>query len=321
MTLVYDRPFHESFLERIVGVGWGGSGAVFVSGDLCCFERAVKIPKWDAEQDWKGLGPMEFSPGGGTEGSSYGLSSKGIPIFVIGGEGYPDFMQGRNVPIIMRSFDGFQWEFIQFQSSYPDIKAISDFVWDDDEKRFYANPTDNTGQASRAIYSPTGKEWFYAYGTFEEHCKGYFKATPDGVYGFNPASDTIIYPGSGALDGVPVLPRSGSPVVSIILNAHSKDRKEIVANTGLNRCSAVAFCGGIWMAGGYGILVDESGTTVAQGSATVSSLDDGQTWFLSTAGTIGMTGNYEIWTISGGPIKDFKQDLSKAYFEGAWHGA
>ena len=62
MAIVVDRPFHESFLERIVGVNFGQTGGVFVSGDFCCFERYVKIPTWDAEQKWimRGLQPYRL---------------------------------------------------------------------------------------------------------------------------------------------------------------------------------------------------------------------------------------------------------------------
>jgi hypothetical protein len=65
---------------NIVDVGWGGSGAVFVVVILL-FQRYVKIPRWDSDQDSVGLTSVAFGDGGGTFGSSYGFVNGTTPHF------------------------------------------------------------------------------------------------------------------------------------------------------------------------------------------------------------------------------------------------
>jgi len=298
MAIITDQPFHESFLERIVNVNWAGSGAVFVSGDFCCFERYVKIPKFDAEQNWQGLGSLSFGPGGGTFASSYGNTEKEGPMFLIGGHG----SGGTVGPILMRSRDGLKWERIgaASQMAHNDILAL---VWNERDKLFYlkSDHSDN-----RAYYSADGLYWFFAYSTFETYCIGIIPGVADGVYGYDKSQDLVIIPAYN-------LPNSEftSGNVVAITNA-SKKPKQHVIDVGLRSCNCVAYKGGIWMAGGNEVTIpDKDGNLPPSSwSGTTSSIDGANTWFVSTVGDSHQeeepTGGYSVETIVGAPVQDFK---------------
>jgi hypothetical protein len=278
MPPVVDRPFHESFLERIVGVNFGGgSGGVFVSGDECCFERYAMMETFDSPQKWVGLGSLAFSPSGNTAASSYGLTHVG-PIFLLGGSNHS------TGPILMRSRDGKEWENIGAATAMAQ-SHIDKLVWDAEERRFYLQG-DGTGQ--RPFYSHDGLAWYFAYESFESHCKGPLEGVADGVYGYNPRNGVIIAPDGTA--GAIVM--QGNQTFNI--------------DVGMYSCNCVAYVGGIWMAGGYAY-----GSGSSRFSVTTSSIDGGNTWFYSTLGDIdGMTGfpeGYEITTMIGAPIRDFRR--------------
>jgi hypothetical protein len=283
MTLVTDQPFHESFLERIVGVNWaGGSGAVFVSGDLCCFQRCCTLEQRDSRQSWVAVGDLAFGPGGGTTASSYGLTLRDGPMFLVGGH------SGESNPILMRSRDGIKWENIGVAHLMAQ-RNIDKLVWDAEENLFYLQ---GDGEGTRPFYSPDGLYWFYSYSEFETHCKGPLSGVADGVYGFDPAQNLIITPdGNGG-------------VVAIV------GKKTIPILVGLDQCNCIAYAGGVWMAGGRAIAVIP---TNRMASVTTSSIDGGNTWVVSTYGDLNMPGlgdpgpGFEITTMVAGPIQDFKR--------------
>lgn len=293
-------PFKENFLQWIVGVNWGRTGANFVSGDFCCFERYVSIEKAGAPQNWQNYTTMCFSPGGGCFASTYGNTPKG-PVFILGGH------TGSGKIGIMQSFGGYKWTqvVVAGQALHDKTGDVKGLFWSEKDKLFYMQMSGSAPILKRAVYSPDGIYWFYAYSDFESYCDGYFKGIPDGVYGYDKAHDLVIYPGSNGQ----INPQSDSNVVSAIINATSKKPQEVQVDTGLQNCNCVTYCGGIWMAGGSGNLQDKQGNITFSGSMTTSSLD-GFYWFLSTHGSLGEPDDapegFEIETIIGGPIQDFK---------------
>ena len=94
-----------------------------------------------------------------------------------------------------------------------------------------------------------------------------------------------------------------------VINAFGKNGKPsdpFRIDVGLLRVNCVTYLQGIWLAGGYGQLGDAQGG--ASGTATSSSYDGGLNWTIVTLGDInGTASGFEIWTIIGGPIQDFKK--------------
>jgi hypothetical protein len=284
-------PYHESFLENIVNVSWQSTGGVFVSGDFCCYQRYVKIPRWDSPQDWTMLGHLGLSDGGSTFSSTYGKVGN-TPVFLIGGNG----PRGH---AILRSTNGSDWEFV-LHMVLPNARAgsIHGLFWDG--KMFYASPNfagDQTGY--QCYYSPDGKSWFLARDSFNKYCSvGVLPGVPDGIYGYDPIADVLI----GSYKMLMWLDEDVGPTSSayIIANATSNQPRTFAIDIGLTYLGAVAYVGGIWMAGGFG-PDGEGGNT----STTLSSLDGGHSWFVSTAGHGINPFDDQIETIIGAPIGDF----------------
>lgn len=264
-------PFRESFLERLVAVNWGGSGAVFVSGDFCCFQRYARMEKKDSEQKWKALGSMAFDSGGGTFSSTYAKVGN-LPTFVIGGH------SGDSNATLMLSHDGLKWDHID---SFAGANSVDSLVWDADEKQFYLWLDSTT-----VFRSADGHSWSPSSTSFASHCKGILQGVADGVYGYDPARDTLIYPSGGT--------------ATIRSDASTVQAQESSLDVGLSECKCVAYTGGIWMAGGQ--IGIESGTT--------SSIDGGATWFVTTSKGLGSDGEpdngYRVETIIGAPVQDFR---------------
>jgi hypothetical protein len=335
MTLVTDSPFHESFLERIVGVNWAGSGAVFVSGDFCCFERYVKVETSKSPQNWVGLGSLDFTPGGGTFASTY-AKVDGTPVFLIGGHGTGTTHGG----LIMRSTDGQNWETVLSGGGDVSGDEISGLVWNSStsgresgagvlpgQGLFYANVV---GGLNRPLYSRDGKLWFYSSTDFASNCTGIISGVPDGVYGYDKAQDLVIFPGESSVPNISYIYDklgidystsqasafafvnasqslknpiefgiSGSTTVPAAIGA--PDQSPVAQKWAMSDIICINYCGGIWMAAGAGSVGDLSGT-----SMTASSIDGGNTWFLSTYGTVGETNeDFFVETIIGAPIQDF----------------
>lgn len=268
-------PYKESFLENIVNVSWQGTGGVFVSGDFCCYQRYTRLENNKSDRfRWLALHSLAFGDGGGTESSSYGKTVNG-PVFLLGGHGG---IHGHSGGVLMTSNDGYRW-IEQIAGWYFD--NISGLVWDVNEKRFYA-----TDGSSTCIYSSDGIHWAVSGTAFEEHCRNPLGA-PDGFYGYDKSNDMVIYP------------KHGEAIV--ITNASTMDAEEFPINVGMSQVNAINFTGGIWMAGG-----GRSGGDLTYVSITTTSLDGGNHWFYTTAGDLGMTGDFQITTLIGAPIQDFR---------------
>ena len=258
-------PYRESFLENIVGVSWGGAagglGGTFVSGDVCCYLRFVRIPHAKASYVWFPLTSLAFGDDGGCESSSYGNR-----IFLMGGH-------SAEGAVIMRSTEGMFWKLSFFSE---DFGGVDGLVFDNGA--FYAT----NGEA--VIASGNGLEWRSSTTKFTDHCKGPLKGVPDGIYGFDEKRGVLIYPGDEG-------------AIAIVGD------EEFDIDVGLTSVRCIAFAGNIWAAGGAGALAidgEYAGTT----SATTLSFDGGATWFASTWGDMGMTGDFEVATMSGAPISE-----------------
>ena len=110
---------------------------------------------------------------------------------------------------------------------------------------------------------------------------------PDGVYGYDYAHDLLIYPMYGEAFAV--------------VNASQADAEEFPIFTGLTNCFAIAYVGGVWMAGGGGGM-----GAFDMDSVTTCSLDGGNFWFYSTVGDLGMNGDYAVTTMIAAPNKHFR---------------
>jgi hypothetical protein len=268
-------PYKESFLENIVGVGWGGSGGVFISGDFCCFQRYTKLEdNKSMDFGWFGLGSMAFGDLGGTESSTYAKTPWG-PVFLIGGHRGGEY----DANILMRSTDGYKWD----SQGVGGVIFTDNLVWDEDERRFYAGDSDGY----YCSYSSDGVYWYISGTEFHTHCKGIMTGTPDGVYGYDKRHDLLIYPDQGEAWAV--------------VNASRGDAESFPVWVGIDAVFTIAYVGGIWMAGGG---MDTSMTTC--------SLDGGNFWFYSTVGDLDMNGDYAVTTMVGAPIKDFRNRKTTA---------
>jgi hypothetical protein len=284
-------PYKESFLENIVAVGWGGTGGVFVSGDFCCYQRYTQLEdNKSMDFGWLGLGSMAFGDAGGTESSSYGKTSGG-PVFLLGGHRGGDF----SASVLMRSNDGYKWSSQQAGA----LIGTDMLVFDWDEKRFYASSA--RASQGECSYSPDGTYWYISGTPFESHCKGIMPGVPDGVYGYDYAHDLLIYPMQGEAFAV--------------VNASRSDAEEFPVFTGLGNVFAIAYVGGVWMAGGGGGM-----GSFDMGSVTTTSFDGGNFWFYSSAGDLGMTGDYAITTMVGAPNKHFKKTTAPSTYQKAQTG-
>jgi hypothetical protein len=341
MAIVVDQPFRESFLERIVGVNWTGtSGAVFVSGDFCCFERYVKIPRFDAEQNWVGLGSLDFTGGGGTFASTYAKVA-GKPVFLIGGHGTGPLMSGG---LIMRSTDGLNWETVLHGGGIVSGDEITGLVWNPRPSgqeqlaghgAFFANIL---GGLNRPVRSIDGITWDYSFTDFASNCTGLLPGVPDGVYGYDEAQDLLIFPGESSVPNIKdiydmlgidystsqatafAFPNASFSLLDKIpfgINGFTEvpaaigdpDQRPVKKKWELTDIICINFCGGIWMAAGGGFLGDPAAPSGERGntSMTASSIDGGNTWFLSTYGEIGdTTSDFFVETIIGAPVQDFK---------------
>lgn len=288
-------PYKESFFENIVGVSWHSTGGIFVSGDFCCYQRAARMEKNDSPQNWVPLGTLQFTPGGGTFASTYAKIGN-LPTFVIGGH------DGNRSSIIMRSHDGLKWEFVWRKAN----EGIESLVWDPDEKRFYAWYGDENSLGKLCYYSPDGLRWFQSLTYFDDHCKGFVRGVADGVYGYDPANDILIFPGSPLhgqdLDAVGLAQFLG---VYVIVDASTKFAQIYKVDTGLRENACVAYVGGIWIAAGTApVATDLFGYQPRSGTAT--SIDGGANWEVVSQGPLKMSGDWDVTTVIGAPIQHFK---------------
>jgi len=263
-------PFGEDPFNRIVDINFGavrvgGTGAVWVSGDSCCYLRTGVAPTLSVEdQVWHGLTSLMFGAGGTNTSSAYG-NIHGRPTFLMGGHGLAAGYNGDVFGgIIALSHDGRTWDTTYFSST--NNWHISDLTWNVEEQMFYAR-----GTISGSLRSPDGYSWTHL--PDDDYWRHVFPADgwSDGLRGYNPFTGQIIYPDDVAV-WTPDFPFY---------------------------CYCTAFCGNMWMAGGYHYA------DPFYGSMTMCSVDDGQTWAIATYGRIGNAADYPISCISGGPIQDF----------------
>lgn len=267
-------PYGEDLFQRVVDINFGsftGTGeSIFVSGDYSCYLRAATIPNLTLEQDWKGLGPLMFGTGGGNYGSTYAMINS-RPTFLMCGSGdnYTYYDHG---PIIAISHDGDHWETVFRVSANDDPAGVEFYGYAVHDLVWDPEANAFFAQTSEHIVlrSRTGYGWAVVPDNFYNHCP---YGIPDGVFGYDPDNNTIITPDD----------------VNQMLGG--------IDSSGFY-ASCTAFCNGIWMAGGGG----------RNGSATISSIDGGQTWAFVTEGRIGMQGNYDVLCISGGPLQDFPNE-------------
>jgi hypothetical protein len=111
--------FKEDFFERVVDVQWRKRGAIFVAGDVCCFNWWIKAQKKGGKSliRFQPIGTLGFTDKGASEGAAYGAVGKdkknkikGSPTFCLGGghsEGTGD--SGVNINQIFTSADGVSW--------------------------------------------------------------------------------------------------------------------------------------------------------------------------------------------------------------------
>ena len=186
-------PYGEDWFQRIVDVNWAGAGGVFVSGDSCCFERYVKLEKPTLDQEWIGLGALEFGSAR-TEASSY-AKIDGKPVILLGGtrDGFPDPTDYGG--LIMMSRDGLSWRRVFFDKDNP---TVSELFWNTKEKRFLANVS------ARCFVSPDGQKWTEIEDDFWDHV-----TTPhgeaDGKVGYDAKNDLYILPWELDLDFMGVI--------------------------------------------------------------------------------------------------------------------
>jgi hypothetical protein len=252
-------PFGEDIINKVVDVNFGGGlGAVFVSGDYCCYLRAVGMAEPTLDQPWVGLTSLDFGDGGGNYASTYAVVDN-KPTFLM--SGYSDGAHYHG-DIIMLSHDGVHWQTVLAPRTGIGLYYL---VWDPNEQAFYSAPHDVSLGSYR---SPTGYEWTFLPGEdFYSHCPN---GISDGFVGTDP--DT----------GLTILPQD--------------------VPTDIVYANVTAFCGGIWLAGGYrGSALEQAGGY----SCTAASIDGGETWHVVTQGKIGMTGDFAILCISGAPWGDF----------------
>jgi len=204
-------PYGEDPFQRVVDINFGGGvGAVFVSGDYCCFLRATGMPEPTLEQPWMGLGSLDFGDGGGNYASTYGIVYD-KPTFLMSGNSVGVF-GGQRGGIIMLSHDAVNWQTVMFDYQSSGLYYL---VWDPNYERngaFFA-----AGFATGGCYvSTTGYAWVYMGGeNFYDHCPS---GIPDGVVGIDYDNNIMILP------------------------------QDVPTDVILAECTA--FCGGIWLAGG-----------------------------------------------------------------------
>jgi hypothetical protein len=171
-------PYGEDPFQRIVDVNWvgGGSGGVFIAGDVCCFFRYCKTG-FTLDQTWHGLGSLDFGDGGGHNGCSYG-KVLGKPVFLMcGGSGF------KYGGLIMTSHDGLNWLSTLFLSA----NYIPDVVFNPKEQAFYANTNSHETYRSFDGYSWTS----IGFDQFFNHCP---LGIPDGTIGVDPVTRKSINP-------------------------------------------------------------------------------------------------------------------------------
>lgn len=176
-------PFGEDIISRIVDVNFGGGlGAMFITGDYCCYMRVTGMAEPTLEQPWYGLGSLDFGDLGGNYASTYAIVND-TPTFLI--SGYSRGM-GFNGDIIMLSHDVVHWQTVLAPGSGFGLFFL---VWDPQIGAFYTAPEDlSTGCWS----SPTGYVWSFLPGEdFYSHCPG---GIPDGIIGYDPDNDQFILP-------------------------------------------------------------------------------------------------------------------------------
>jgi hypothetical protein len=291
-------PYHESFLENIVNVSWQTTGGVFVSGDFCCYQRYTKIPRWDSPQVWTMLGHLGLGDGGSTFSSTYGKVGN-TPVFLIGGN------TQNSEHAVLRSTDGVEWEFV-IKQDLPGAtdNSVRGLFWDG--KLFYVTQHgegEERNRNKRCFYSPDGKKWYFAEKSFTEYCNYVLPGVPDGIYGYDSRTDMVIasYKFLRWYDE----DDSDSSSAYVITNATTNSQEIFQIDVGLSYVGAVAYVGGIWMAGGYGRIYEDD-ILIKTTSMTTCSLDGGQSWFISTAGHGFNPFDDAIETIVGAPIRHFK---------------
>ena len=116
---LFTPPFKEDFFERVVDVQWKKRGAVFVAGDVCCFNWYIKaqMRKGKPEIEFQALGSLSFTDSGSTDGAAAGAVGKnkrakiaGQPTFCLGGshgEGEGD--SAVTICTVETSRDGLSW--------------------------------------------------------------------------------------------------------------------------------------------------------------------------------------------------------------------
>lgn len=176
-------PFGEDIINKIVDVNFGGGlGAMFISGDYCCYMRVTGMAEPTLDQPWYGLGSLDFGDLGGNYASSYAIVN-GNPTFLI--SGYSRGM-GFDGDIVMLSHDVVHWKTVFAPGSGHGLHYL---VWDPRSRSFYATAD---SQLPGCYVSITGYDWrFQPFEDFYSHCQ---HGIPDGVVGYDEDNDLFILP-------------------------------------------------------------------------------------------------------------------------------
>ena len=182
--------------------------------------------------------------------------------------GGPMINQNRDYEgIIMLSHNGVNWRNVFRTAANFNIYNdwVTEVAWDARDELFYANSSYSDNNGSSWI-SSDGYSWSYASGqSFWQHTN--IVGWGDGIVGYDPEHNLLITPDDEVFQTISMYAR------------------------------CTAYMGGIWLAGGRNAFSGDS--------LTVSSIDSRKTWQPVTFGAIGMTGNYAITCIIGGPMEDF----------------
>ena len=171
-------PYGEDIINRIVDVNFGGAGdgGLFVSGDHCCFFRYANVNGATDEQDWHGLGSLDFGDGGVIESGSYAVVN-GRPTFLMGG--IPD---DRRSGMIMLSHDGIHWQTVY------EIARVYAIIWDVNRGIFLWPDELRLHPISGRVCMGGEQHFRRCILGLEPVWRG------DGVVGYDPDNDQMIFP-------------------------------------------------------------------------------------------------------------------------------
>jgi hypothetical protein len=285
--------YSQDVLTRIVNVHWGGAFISGADGQFPTDDLVRSITFDSTAARWAGLGSLSFGGAGFAGCSACG------PVVVLGGRDE----SGNSCGVIMASKDGNSWnEVYRVTQGTDDASEVFGLVWDGVQfwggaGHLVVSESDDDQRYDILLSSPDGFEWSeagrhavsgsdYTKGLLAAKCSGRVtdesgNGVPDGVYGYNSETDTLIVP--TLLQKIDyatghVKLASDTPPTTVLRNGGSVDVGIPVV--------AVAYAQGIWVAVGG----KDGGNPRA-----VHSFDDGMTWTEDA-----VAGNsHKIWTVSG----------------------